>query len=119
MNRDLLWHKLRHFEGKFLTILQGMYEEVLSCVRVNRELSDWFTVESGIKQGCILSPMSFGLFINDLAHHIHKLDVGLPCGVFLLATLMFADDIVLIAENEFKLQCLLNVLYEWCTKKHK
>ena len=47
MNRDLLWHKLRHFEGKFLTILQGMYEEVLSCVRVNRELSDWFTVESG------------------------------------------------------------------------
>ena len=27
---------------------------------------------------------------------------------------MFADDIVLIAENEFKLQCLLDVLHEWC-----
>ena len=117
VNRDLLWHKLKHFygiEGKFLAILQGMYEEVLSCVRVNRELSDWFTVESGVKQGCILSPILFGLFINDLAHHINKLDVGLPCGVFLLATLMFADDIVLIAENEFKLQCLLDVLHEWC-----
>ena len=60
VNRDLLWHKLRHFygiEGKFLAILQGMYEEVLSCVRVNRELSDWFTVEIWVKQGCILSPM--------------------------------------------------------------
>ena len=60
VNRDLLWHKLRHFygiEGKFLAILQGMYEEVLSCVRVNRELSDWFTVEIWVNQGCILSPM--------------------------------------------------------------
>ena len=35
VNRDLLWYKLRHFygvEGKFLSILQGMHEEVLSCV---------------------------------------------------------------------------------------
>ena len=119
VNRDLLWYKLRHFygvEGKFLSILQGMYEEVLSCVKVNKELSDWFTVESGVKQGCILSPMLFGLFINDLAHHINKLDVGVPCGVFLLAMLMFADDIALIAENECKLQCLLVVLHEWCNK---
>ena len=97
-------------EGKFLSIYQGMYEEVLSCVK---ELSDWFTVESGVKQGYILSPMLFGLFINDVAHHI---DVGVPCGVFLLAMLMFADDIVLVAENECKLQCLLDVLHEWCNK---
>ena len=64
LNRDLLWYKLRHFygvEGKFLPILQVMYEEVLSRVK---ELSDWFTVESGVKQGCILSLMLFGLFIN-------------------------------------------------------
>ena len=60
--------------------------------------------------------MLFGLFINDLAHHINKLDVGLPCEVFLLAMLMFAGDIALIAENECKLQCLLDVLHEWCNK---
>ena len=45
-NRDLLWHKLRHFYGtedKFLAILQDMYEEVL--VIVNRKLSDRFQAE--------------------------------------------------------------------------
>ena len=43
VHRDLLWYKLRHFygvEGRFLSIIQGMYEVVLSCVRVNKELSD-------------------------------------------------------------------------------
>ena len=119
LNRDLLWYKLKHFYGaedKFLSIFQGTCEEVLSCVRVNKELSDWFSVESGVKQGCILSPMLFGLFINDLAHHMNELDVGLSSGVFLLAMLMFADDIAIIAENECKLQCLLDVLHEWCVK---
>ena len=48
VNRDLLWYKLRHFygvEGKFLSILQGMYEEVLSCVRVNKEIDLLLKVE--------------------------------------------------------------------------
>ena len=54
--------------------------------------------------------------LHDLAHHINQLDVGLPRGVFLLAMLVFADNIALIAENECKLQCLLDVLHEWCVK---
>ena len=47
-------------------------------------------------------PILFGLFINDQAY---KLEFGLSCGVVFLATLMCADDIVLIAEK-CKLQCL-------------
>ena len=73
---------------------------------MNKELSDWLMVENGVKQGCILFPILLGLFVNGLAHLINKLNVGLPCGVFLLAMLMFADDIVLIAENECKLHAV-------------
>ena len=81
---------------------------------MNKELSDWFMVEKS--KAAFYSPYCLGSSVNGLAHLINKLDVGLPCGVFLLATLMFADDIVLIAENECKLQCLLDVLHEWCVK---
>ena len=51
-------------------VLKGMYAKVLSCVQVNDNITDWFSVEIGVKQGCILSPM---LFINDLAHYIDSL----------------------------------------------
>ena len=43
-----------------------MYENVSSCVRVNDDNSDWFTINSGVKQGCVLSPTLFDMFINDL-----------------------------------------------------
>ena len=42
VKRDLLCYKLSHFygiEGKFLFILQGIYEEVLNCVRVCEQLT--------------------------------------------------------------------------------
>ena len=75
VNRDLLWHKLRHFMGLKVNFSPSfkacMYEEVLSCVRVNKELvycRKW-------NKACISSPMLFGLFFNDLAHRINKLDV--------------------------------------------
>ena len=60
VNWDLLWKKLNHqfgVNGHFLSLLQALYEQVESCVRVNDEFIDWFELESGVKQGCILSPI--------------------------------------------------------------
>ena len=38
--------------------------------RVKDDLSEWFSVEKGVKQGCILSPLLFGLFINALPSYL-------------------------------------------------
>ena len=67
--RNILWEKLErsfHIKGRFLHILKQMYENVSSCVRVDDDNSDWFTINSGVKQGCVLSPTLFDMFINDL-----------------------------------------------------
>ena len=119
VNRVDLWYKLEQLfglDGKFLKVLKGMYAEVLSCVQVNDNITDWFSVEKGVKQGCILSPMLFSMFINDLAHYINSLGTGIVCGDVRLAILLFADDIALMAESEVELQKLLDGLSAWCFK---
>ncbi len=66
VNRHLLWHKLYtqySFEAKFMTALEAMYTDVRSSVKVNQLFTDWFDVTRGVKQGCLLSPTLFALYI--------------------------------------------------------
>ena len=115
-NRELLWHKLSKMgiSGRFLASLQSLYKNVKCTVRVNGQQTDWFEVNCGLKQGCILSPMLFNLFINDLTCHINDVGSGISVGDTSLSILLYADDIVLMADSELKLQSLLTRLDQWC-----
>ena len=53
--------------GTFLNALKAMYKSVVSCVRVNNLNTEFFTCPFGLKQGCILSPGLFSMFINEIA----------------------------------------------------
>jgi hypothetical protein len=103
---------LHGVHGKFLTAIQSLYNEVKCTVRVNNDLTPWFNVEAGVKQGCILSPTLFSAYINDLADRINSLNCGVPFDDFCLSLLLYAEDIALIALDETSLQRMLS---DWCT----
>ena len=87
-----------------------------SCVRINDEISDWFAIDSGVKQGCILSPVLFSMFIDDLARDIKSLGKGISLDGELIASLLYADDIVVLGNSEDDLQVILNCIDAWCGK---
>ena len=69
INRGILWQKLNKtgINGKFFNSLKSIYENVNCSVRINGHYTDWFDVtDSGSKQGCLLSPQIFNLYLNDL-----------------------------------------------------
>ena len=60
VDRDCLWHIL-HSIGippKIVRVLERLYTDTSSCVRINNTLSDWFTISSGVRQGCVAAPAS-------------------------------------------------------------
>jgi len=70
-----------------------MFDGVKSSVIMNDKLSDWFDIEVGLRQGCVLSPTLFLIFINDLIRELKHSNIGVVAGAVRLNNLVFADDI--------------------------
>lgn len=117
IDRCLLFDKLRNIGicGYMYNALVSIYSNVQCCVRINGFMSDWFQVKCGLKQGCILSPLLFNLYINDLVSFLDTLSVGVTIGTDIINCLFYADDLVLLAESPSDLQLLLDKLEVWTT----
>ena len=118
LNRDLLCFKLLSagVDGYLYKALKALYRNTVGCVQINEHRTGWFPTPSGVKQGDILSPTLFALFINDLLKEIKQSTIGVRVGDLVVSTLCYADDLVLLAESEIDLQTLFNIVSRWCSK---
>jgi hypothetical protein len=116
--RDGLWYKLWKcgIRGKMWRILKNIYKKVESSILLGDYRTAFFEIEVGLRQGCILSPLLFNLFINDLQEEIKKLGKGIKIGNFRVDMLYFADDIVLLAESREDLEKMLEIVYNYSLK---
>ena len=119
VHRDLLLYKLAvsfDIHGRLFNTLSNIYSSSNSQLRVNSHLTESFNVSSGVRQGDIMSPVLFSMFLNDLATGVKNLKCGVKISTGELSILLYADDIVLIAPSEENLQKMLNFVTEWCRK---
>ena len=81
------------------------------------EFSDFYEYLVGVRQGCVLSPAIFNLFINRLVtlikDHSDELS-GITVGDLIVYILLYADNVVLLASSQQELQVLLNILQDFC-----
>ena len=84
-------------------------------MRLEEEKTDWFGLEIGLRQGCILSPILFSIFIDGLAEEVKKVG-GVEYGEIIVGLLLFADDVVLVAEDRKMLRKMLRVVYKYSKK---
>lgn len=88
--------------------IKEVLRKTITRVRVEDETREKFWTGKGVRQGCPLSPLLFSVFMADLEETMGKDKWGrVKLGEERIYTLQYADDIVLIAEDEDQLRNML------------
>lgn len=115
IHHDLLFARLAALgvSRRFIRLLGSLYSGAKAAVWNREGVSASFDVGRGVRQGCLLSPLLFALYINALQD---ELPHGVLAGSTTIKTLMYADDIVITAATVGDLQRNINALQKFCTQ---
>lgn len=95
-----------------VNILRQLYDETNTKAWCHDgDVTEEFTSTMGVKQGCLLSPLLFALFTNDIVDHLRG---GISIAGKKINILAYAADIVLPAASMVELQEMVNCLAQYC-----
>ena len=107
--------------GKLLKAVQSFYVDSRAFVWVGNDVSEWFPVNVGLRQGCVMSPRLFNVYMDGVVREVNVwvLGKGLELlsangGRFEINQLLFADDTALVADSEDKLCRLVSEFGRVC-----
>ena len=100
----------------FLNIIIMWYSNLQCRVRWGDTTSDWFNLKAGVRQGGILSPTFYSLYVDDLVEILADLHVGCHLKNIFLSILLYADDMALAAPSLKGLKLLLLATEQYCAK---
>ena len=126
VDRDAMWNVLRMYGigGRLLQGVKSLYVGSKACVRVGNEVSEWFPVRVGLRQGCVMSPWLFNLYIDGVVREVNARAPGRGLKLvhgndneWELNQLLFADDTVVVADSERKLCQLVTEFGRVCERR--
>lgn len=98
-----LWNVLEseYILPKIVRLLQETYANCSSFVRIREGASNVFTIRSGVRQGCVLSPLLFNSVVDAIMRKVFSGRQGVQIGEDQFVTdLMFADDSAIFADSD-------------------
>ena len=122
VRRDHLLTRLADLgiHGNMMAAIAQMYWSVPLTPKLGKEVGSSIDSTCGVKQGDPLSPLLFGLFIDELEGWMQSQlgqEAGVLVGALRLYLLLYADDLVLVSRTPEGLQRQLEVLESFCAAK--
>ena len=96
---------------------EQLYDKATSAVKMNGSIGEWFRKTVEVRQGCLLSPTPFNIFLQRIMSDApEEYDEKVNKGGRNITNLLFADDIDTLAEKEQELETLVESLNKTCTR---
>ncbi|XP_063613390.1 uncharacterized protein LOC134786664 [Penaeus indicus] len=108
---DNLWNNMytMGFPTHIILLLKSLYEQQKAAVRTTYGLTDWFDIEQGVRQGCIISPHLFNIYSEMIMRNaLEDYEGSIKIEGHSITNLRYADDVVLIAGSIDELQNLVD-----------
>ena len=105
---DRVWHaalwstmKLYNINANLIKVIESLYSKATSAVYYNGSVGEWFRTTVGVRQGCLLSPSLFNIFLERIMADALENHEGSVCiGGRTITNLRFADDIDALAGKD-------------------
>ena len=97
--------------------IEQLRDKATSAVQMNGSIGEWFRTTVVVRQGCLLSPTLFNIYLervmsDALEEHNGKVSISGRN----ITNLRFADEIDALAEEERELEALVESLDKTCTR---
>ena len=109
----VLWATMNHYNinANLIRVIQNLYDKASSAVYLNGVIGDWFRTTVGVRQGYLLSPTLFDIFLERIMVDALEDDQEtVSIGGRRITHLRFADDIDGLAGSEQELENLVKKL---------
>ena len=113
VNHIKLFHRL-HDLGLpvyVIRLMMNWYAKIVSVVQWDNCFSSNFAIKSGVRQGGVLSPVLFNIYVDCLAEALKQSDLGCHVRGVYFGCLFYADDILLLSASVGNLQKMLDLCY--------
>ena len=105
-------------------LLRNLSADQQATVRTGHGTADWFQIEKGVRQGCILSPCLFNLHAEYIMRNagLDEAQAGIRIAGRNINNLRYADDTTLMAESKELKSLMIKVKEEsgksWLKTQH-
>ena len=100
---ETLWATMRKYNinASIIRAIENLYDKAQSAVLFNGSTRECFRTTVGVRQGCLLSPTLFNIFLERImCEALDDHEGSVSIGGRLITNFRFADDIVVNAEEE-------------------